>query len=570
MSKKRQAYPAVFPEIEDWPIYKLHQDRKAFVEEMDDFVFDKLVERHGDNIDDLIAKTLYLERIRIKRDPWKVDPADERVFWKQISKDLIKKSLDREDSVARSTNERLLRSIIHRYSEEIVGTFNKSTFLFARRFLTSFFSRMLNAVQGKFINTRYRLYDRLQARGNVELVRSLSKKGTVVVVPTHFSNLDSILIGYVLDGIAGLPAFTYGAGLNLLNSGIVAYYINRLGAYRVDRRKKNPIYLETLKSMSMLSTKRGVNSIFFPGGTRSRSGALETKLKLGLLGTLIEAQRANLQEGKEEKIFIVPLVLNYHFVLEAKFLIENYLRKTGKELYLRTKDRSNSIRRFLWFAGKLFSTSNDIIVSFGKPMDVVGNFVDEEGNSYGNNGQQVDIKDYFLKFDDLNTDLQRENVYTRILGDRIVERFFADNIVLSSHLVAFAAFNLLMRENESLDLYGVLRLPNEDILFSEEKLKQILTYLQQELFKMRDQDRIKLSEVIEQDVEAILKDGIKRLGSYHANLPLKINKKGEIISQSFPLLYYYHNRLDNYGLNDCIQWEEILGRTSSKLVEHDS
>ncbi|MEL6944407.1 MAG: 1-acyl-sn-glycerol-3-phosphate acyltransferase, partial [Bacteroidota bacterium] len=413
MSKKRRAYPAVFPEIEDWPIYKLHQDRKRFVEEMDDFVFNRLLERHGDNIDDLIAKTLYLERIRIKRDPWKVDPADERPFWKQISKELIKKSLDRDDSVARSTNERLLKSIIHRYSEEIVGTFNKKTFLFARRFLTSFFSRMLNAVQGKFINTRYRLYDRLQAQGNVELVRSLSKKGTVVVVPTHFSNLDSILIGYVLDGIAGLPAFTYGAGLNLLNSGIVAYYINRLGAYRVDRRKKNPIYLETLKAMSTLSTKRGVNSIFFPGGTRSRSGALETKLKLGLLGTLIEAQRENLLEGKEEKIFVVPLVLNYHFVLEAKFLIENYLKRTGKELYLRAKDRSNSIRRFLWFAGTLFSTSNDIIVSFGKPMDVVGNFVDEEGNSYGNNGKQVDLKDYFLKFDDLNTDLQRENVYTR-------------------------------------------------------------------------------------------------------------------------------------------------------------
>ncbi|MEM6697910.1 MAG: hypothetical protein AAF599_05915, partial [Bacteroidota bacterium] len=128
----------------------------------------------------------------------------------------------------------------------------------------------------------------------------------------------------------------------------------------------------------------------------------------------------------------------------------------------------------------------------------------------------------------------------------------------------------LMQENESLDLYGVLRLPNEDIVFSEDKLKQILNQLQQELFKMRDQDRIKLSEVIEKDIEAILKDGIKRLGSYHANLPLKINKKGEIISQSFPLLYYYHNRLTNYGLEKCVQWEELLGRPSAQLIEHDA
>ncbi|MEM1327580.1 MAG: 1-acyl-sn-glycerol-3-phosphate acyltransferase [Bacteroidota bacterium] len=557
MSKRKQTYPPVFPEIEDWPIYKMHQDRKAFIKEIDEYVFQKILRQYGNNIDELIAKTLYLERIRVKREPWKVDPADERQFWKGIGKDLIKKSLDREDSVARSTNERLLRDIIHRYSEEIVGTFNKGTFQFARTFLTNFFSRMLNAINGRFWRMRYRLYDRLQAHGHVQHVRELSKKGTVVVVPTHFSNLDSILIGYTLDGIAGMPAFTYGAGLNLLNSGVVAYFINRLGAYRVDRRKKNPIYLETLKAMSMLSTKRGVSSIFFPGGTRSRSGALETKLKLGLLGTLVEAQRANLMEGKEEKIFVVPMVLGYHFVLEAKFLVEQHLRATGKELYLRAKDRSNSIRRFLLFASKLFSTSNDILVAFGKPMDVVGNFVDLDGNSIGNNGEAVDLADYFCKDGKVNEDRQRESVYTRLLGERIVDRFFADNIVLSSHLVAFAAFNLLRHENASTDLYGLLRLPDEDIVFSRVKLEAILTQLQAILTDMNQADDIQLSDIIKKDVSAILEDGIRRLGSYHPARPLKMNKQGEIISQSFPLLYFYHNRLTNYGFEEMIDWSKV-------------
>lgn len=554
MNKKKHLYPPVQPNIEDWPIYKMHQDRKAFIQEINEHVFQQLVQKYGSNIDDLIAKTLYLERIRMKQEPWKVDPADERVFWKDIGKDLIKKSLDREDSVARSTNERLLRDIIDRYAEEIVGTFNKGTFQFARTFLTNFFSRMLNAVNGRLLGMRYRLYDRLQAHGEVEHVRQLSKRGTVIVVPTHFSNLDSILIGYVLDGIAGLPAFTYGAGLNLLNSGAVAYFINRLGAYRVDRRKKNPIYLETLKSMSMLSTKRGVNSIFFPGGTRSRSGALETKLKLGLLGTLVEAQRANLMKKKEEKIFVVPMVLSYHFVLEAKYLIEQHLRITGKEMYLRAKDRSNSVRRFLFFASKLFYSSNDIIVTFGKPMDVLGNFVDEQGNSYGNNGEQVNVADYFCKNKKITTDPQRESVYTRLLSERILERFFADNLVLSSHLVAFAAFNLLRHENASMDLYGLLRLPDEDILFSHHKLIAILEQLQQVLLQMETDDNIKLSDMIKEEVEVLLKDGIRRLGSYHPDRPLKINKKGEIISQSFPLLYFYHNRLENYGLDKKIDW----------------
>jgi len=73
--------------------------------------------------------------------------------------------------------------------------------------------------------------------------------------------------------------------VNLYDVEILAYYMNRLGAYRVDRRKKNPIYLETLKSMASLSLLEGLNHIFFPGGTRSRSGAIEENLKLGLLNS---------------------------------------------------------------------------------------------------------------------------------------------------------------------------------------------------------------------------------------------------------------------------------------------
>jgi glycerol-3-phosphate O-acyltransferase len=54
--------------------------------------------------------------------------------------------------------------------------------------------------------------------------------------------------------------------------------------------------------MSSLSIQRGTNSIFFPGGTRSRSGAIENKLKMGLLGTLVEAQRAMIQRNENTKI----------------------------------------------------------------------------------------------------------------------------------------------------------------------------------------------------------------------------------------------------------------------------
>lgn len=399
--------------------------------------------------------------------------------------------------------------------------------------------------------------DRLIVEGEVEAIRSLMKKGTVVVVPTHFSNLDSILIGYALDAFAGLPSFSYGAGLNLYNTGYTAYFMNRLGAYRVDRRKKNAIYLETLKAMSNLSIQRGVNSLFFPGGTRSRSGELETNVKLGLLSTVVEAQRGVLEKGKEQKIFVVPLVLSYHFVLEAHFLIEQHLRKIGKEQYIRAKDKFNSTRSILKFVWKLFSTGNSITISVGKPMDVMGNLVDESGNSFDQYGNPIEVKDYFHTNGKLVADLQRESEYTKMLGERIVERFHKDNIVLSSHLVAFAAFQLLRQQNTHLDLYGVLRLPAEEYAFDPTILKDVLQQLIGLLLKMEAADEIKLSSAIHGNLDDLLGDGVQRLGSFHALNPLKWNKKGLLVSDSFKILYFYHNRMATYHLDRKMDWKNI-------------
>lgn len=561
-------FPAVLPNIEDWPIFKLSEDRDSFINEIDDFTLNKILAANPEKVSDLLAKTIYLERIRIKEEPWKVDPPDERQFWKKIRKRLVRKSLDKETEAARATNEEILSKIIHRYSEEIVGHFKIKTFLFARKFLTFFFNRLLNTAASRnfrrIYGSKHRLVDRLKVQGETAAIRNLMTKGTVVVVPTHFSNLDSILIGYAMDSVLGLPSFSYGAGLNLYNTGYTAYFMNRLGAYRVDRRKKNPIYLETLKAMSTLSIKRGTNSLFFPGGTRSRSGAMETKLKMGLMGTALEAQRMLCQEGKNGKVFIVPLVLGYHFVLEAKYLIEQHLKKTGKEHFLQIKDASYSKKKIFRFIWRLFSQSSDITLSFGKPMDVIGNFVDNDGNSLDQFGNQIDIQDYFKTNGEITKDLQREQEYTRILADKIADRFYKDNIVLSSHLVAFIAFNLLKSQNQDLDLYGVLRLPNEDYVFEIKEVCAIMDQLKIRLFQMEKEGEVKLSEEIYLETEELVKHGVKNVGNFHALNPLKFNKDGNLVSEDFNTLYYYHNRLENYGLEKSILKSPVTNEAIAK------
>ena len=548
-------YPPILPDINDWPIFKLSEDRKRFTEDLEHFTLDKMEQFHKENLTDLLAETIYLEKIRIKEEPWKVDPPNERQFWSRIKKRLVKYSVDKDESISAQNNTYLLKQIIHRYALEIVGTFKINTFLFARKFLTWFFNQLLQASFWKIRLTggKKRLVQKLIVKGDIDHVRSLAQKGTLIIVPTHFSNLDSILIGYVLDAVTGLPAFSYGAGLNLYNTGYTAYFLNRLGAYRVDRRKKNKIYLETLKSMSSLSIQRGTNSIFFPGGTRSRSGAIENKLKMGLLGTVVEAQRAMIQRNENTKIYIVPLILSYHFVLDGQSLIDQYLKQQGKSRYFKEgKDYSGitGIIRFIW---KILSEGNEITLSFGKAMDVIGNPVDLEGNSKDKYGNTINMADYFISEGVVNVDVQRETEYTGLLAENIIKRFHSDNIVLSSHLLAFAAFEILCNENPKLDLFGILRLPTDDYIFDYNVLSATVNQLQKTLIIYAEKEKLILSPEIKSSIDELIADGIKHLGTFHIKKPLKKNTSGEVISENFYLLYFYHNRLTGYGLEKWIK-----------------
>jgi len=544
------------PNIAEWPIFLLSEDRKRFVRDIQDQTLAYFLELPLDKQTDVINKTIYLERIRVKEEPWRVDPSNEEQFFKKLQKKLIKSTIGQTEAQTRDINREIFEILIQRYAEEIVGTFKIGTFRFARKFLTLFFTRLLNTAAAKNLldvwGNKMRLSDRMIVEGPLDKIRELMSKGTLVFLPTHFSNLDSILVGFAIDTFVGIPAPIYGAGLNLYNSGIAAYFMNRLGAYRVDRRKKNAIYLETLKNMSSLALQRGTNSVFFPGGTRSRSGSLETKLKLGLLSTLVEAQRVNMESGKGEKIFVVPMILSYHFVLEARYLIEQHLRRMGREKYLREKDRSNQLRQILTYSWHSFSQKNDLVISFGEPMDIMGNVVDASGESFDQYGKSIDIGAYFMREGKLVADPQRDGEYTRILADRVVESYFKYNIVLSSHLTAYAAFEWLKMQDPKLDLYGILRLPPEDIVFSTSGLIKVIGVVRDALLEKAAAGRVRLSPVLHKDPEVILKDGIRHLGSYHYFKPLKFNKQGKVVSQNLKTLFFYHNRLDYYDLEGVI------------------
>lgn len=556
---KNKQYKPILDGIPDWPVYRLSKNRKEFVEEVSRHAFNQIRQLRPTTkqlLDELEA-TVYREQQRMKRNRWRVDPADEPAFWAKIKEELASLNGDLSEK-AEALGDELLYRIVFRYADEIAGNFKTSSYRVARELLRFWFARLLNGARvkkfGAFFRNKYTLRDKIHIVGKVKQLRQLARTGTVVLVPTHFSNLDSVLIGWVIHSL-GLPAFIYGAGLNLFNIKIFAYFMNSLGAYKVDRRKKNLPYLETLKAYSTLAIQKGAHSLFFPGGTRSRSGMIEKQLKLGLLSSTVEAQR-NLYVNEEagvpvRKIFIVPVTLNYHFVLEAPDLIDDYLSVKGQDRYLPEQDKYGSLQ-LLQFLFKFFTKGSNISVSIGRGLDVLGNYVDDEGNSLDPHGRVINTRDYFLTSNEIAIDKQREDQYTRMLSQKIVSEYHRINRVFASHLVAFVAFELWQKHHPKLDLFGLLRLPEDGLELPYEEFRGACKRVRKQIYELKAQKKVNHATHLKGDIDLVIRHGLENVGIFHLKRPLLLNKEGNIITRDLNTLYYYHNRLSGYDLEKFV------------------
>lgn len=522
------------------------------------------------NPDLVLGEALYQERMRLRKK--RPNFIQELMTGGRAKKDAelwlkVQKGLRRGPSEASRVE--MMRDVVHHYSDEIGGRFNDKVYRFATSVLPVGFNWLLNAASVRqFLPWKYTesLQDRLKVYGEIEHLKRLMKKGTILLVPTHQSNLDSILIGYVI-ALMGLPPFSYGAGLNLFSNPILSFFMSNLGAYTVDRQKNNAIYKATLKNYSTEILKQGVHSIFFPAGGRVRSGAIESHLKLGLLGTALQAQLENLQEGAERSsVYVVPMVTSYHFVLEASSLIDEYLEQAGKHRFIGTDDSEPwLIFKVLNFFWTLFAAQAEITVRVGRPLDVFGNLVDEEGRSIGPNGTMIDPKRWLTTRGELRADEQRDREYTAALGEKLVIQYHKENVVLTSHLLAFSYFRALRKQYPDLDLYKFLRISRPQRTLPYERLLQEAEFCHRMVMDRAAQGGLHLSEELRAlATRAWIEDGAKKLGIFHGNKVLEI-KDGLAWSEDMNLLYYYRNRLTGYGfpsLSDTM--EKIRGEYDQK------
>ena len=484
-------------------------------------VVERTVQEYGrpEAVDFVLSEALFQERHRLAKSSNSKRIRADKTLWNQIRRGLLKKDGD-------ASKLGLLTKAVAHYAEEIGGHFNRNVYKFSIRFVPWCFSWLLNAISLGSLwpwAMKKTLDSQLKISGEVELVRKLSKKGTILLVPTHQSNVDSIAIGYIISQI-GLPPFAYGAGLNLFSNPILGFFMSNLGAYTVDRQKRNPLYISALKNYSARILREGVHTIFYPGGGRSRNGAVESHLKLGLLGTGLQAQIDNLKSGKpDHKIYVVPMTTSYHFVLEASSLIDEYLASRGGSRFIPVdgEDPWLMIRavRFFW---KLFAAESEVAVRLARPLDVFGNPVDDDGESVGPNGTKINIGAWLTTNGKLCADRDRDAQYTRDLGSAIVKSYFKENTILSSHLVAFAAFRALRRKNSKLELYHFLRLPEPERTLTHKELMKEAEMLLDEVRLLHNQKELYLLKELREckDLKWV-KDGVRKLGLFHTHSILK-------------------------------------------------
>ena len=78
------------------------------------------------------------------------------------------------------------------------------------------------------------------------------------------------------------------------------------------------------------------------------------------------------------------------------------------------------------------------------------------------------------------------------------------------------------------------------------KLEAVRTKLK----KLAEDKKIILSSDLDFEGNELMRIGIEKVGSSHPKYVLRLNKKDEISTQSMKLLYYYHNKLSSYELEE--------------------
>eukprot|EP00750_Incisomonas_marina_P014133 INCI17608.4.p1 GENE.INCI17608.4~~INCI17608.4.p1 ORF type:complete len:1235 (+),score=194.75 INCI17608.4:93-3707(+) len=277
--------------------------------------------------------------------------------------------------------------------------------------------RMLGYVIRKVLRNLYE--DIIVDFQGITRVRALVEedKAPVVLLPTHRSYVDFLLVSYIFFTFSiDLPFIA--AAEDFLGMGFVTAMLRDSRAFFLKRGGFDDKLYATLFGEYVADILRQRHSVeFFIEGTRSRSGK-QLAPKKGLLKSLVQ----NYLNGKVSDVVFVPVVIDYEKVMElAAFAAEMLGYQKRKESLKELVGATASVLR---------SNYGTVAIKFSREISLKSFIANMEADAA--TGDNQDNKNVPLTADKIATQLQ--NVVTQ----RLVEQ----SLCMPTHLMAtiFLAF----------------------------------------------------------------------------------------------------------------------------------
>ncbi|MDJ0630522.1 MAG: 1-acyl-sn-glycerol-3-phosphate acyltransferase [Rhodobacter sp.] len=185
------------------------------------------------------------------------------------------------------------------YAREIVPAFSASAYFGPALRFARWLSRALYTVH---------LDD-----SNDAALKAIDSEATVVFMMNHRSNMDYLLVTYL---VADRSALSYAVG-EWARVWPLSRLIRAMGAFFIRRKSRNTLYRRVLARYVQLATRGGVTQAIFPEGGLSLDGSVGPP-KLGLLSYIL----ADFDAEADRDVVFVPVALNYDRVLEDRVLTE--------------------------------------------------------------------------------------------------------------------------------------------------------------------------------------------------------------------------------------------------------
>jgi len=487
-------------------------NNRKFAHELVTFICAEINSNYGNQIGKILEKTITSELIRVHRS----NNADEIKFWK---------TMDERFKTSKNHQEIILE-IVTSYVQELSRGYNRIVAICIRWAIALLFSNIKILRKQNSINVF----------GAIEKIKKLRKNGQIVFVSTHESAMDSMCVGYAIEKALNIHPVYHISQLHIYKTSIVKFFLNTLGVYPIDWKKKNMIYMLTLDFLNVYSILKGRSILFFPDGTLSKDGTLFNKLKTGLIRTTVKAQ-FHLHKNKEtEKVIIVPVVANYSYVREGKRKINRYL--TGPQKKKLKKTPLKALYQMLKYKKKAY-------ISFGEPIDVFGNTLNTKGISLDLYGKEVDINSNFGKTREFSNYSNFEKSVTKQLTQSIIGNFYAGNIILSCHTISYAVLYLIQRKHSLSSLEEVAKLEISEYL-NKEDICKVLSTIQNQIVALNKKKKISVSPILLKSVEELFLDGVDCL--YYAIKEIEVKNETKFFCEDLQILYYYSNRLSGYDI----------------------